>query len=87
MIYMQETYKNQVVNSGVVISVGYLSNRSSYQKYCEVNEIKTGESISHLLELHSWLEVGISCHNHNFAKIADMKWISHVFEDFKSADP
>ena len=45
---MQEIYKNQVVNWGVVISVGYLPNRSSYQKYCELIATKTVEYISHL---------------------------------------
>ena len=40
--------QNQMVKLDVVISVGYISIRNRYQKYCEVNEIKTGKSISHL---------------------------------------
>ena len=40
--------QNQMVKLVVVISVGYISIRNSYQKYCEVNEIKTGKFLSYL---------------------------------------
>ena len=45
---MQESFKNQMVKAGVVISVGYLLIGIVIRENCEVNEIKTGESISHL---------------------------------------
>jgi hypothetical protein len=45
--------QNQMVRSGVIISGGYLLIGMVIRKICEVNEIKTGESISHLLECHS----------------------------------
>ena len=43
---MQESYKNQMVKSDVVISAGYLSIMNNYQKYFEVIATKTMKSIS-----------------------------------------
>ena len=44
--------QDQTVKLVVVISAGYISIGNSYQKYCEVNEIKTGKSLSHIKEIY-----------------------------------
>ena len=45
--------QDQTVKLVVVISAGYISSGNSYQKYCEVNEIKTGKSISQIKQFYS----------------------------------
>ena len=45
--------QNRMVKSGPIISGGYLLIGIIIRGICEINAIKTGESVSHLLELNS----------------------------------
>jgi hypothetical protein len=51
--------QNQIVESGVVLSAGYLLIGMVIRGLCEVNAIKTVESISHLANFLRYLVVGI----------------------------